>query len=144
MRKVLCAIAFGFLFTAPTVADSIAPSPGANPCEQFVCGTPTIEVELGGIGTNTWTEVTELAIVSQPNAICFSDGTCLAPGSIWAEFLYPNGSIGLSSPLTWRPDPPDPAPPTPPDSTVPEPSTAFLLAVGLAILIPILTWVRST
>ena len=138
MRKLLLAVAFGFFFTATTFADSIAPLPGVNLCELYnICGTPTtIEVELGGIGTNTWTDLIELSPVYQPESFCFSGGTCLPPGSIWAKFLYPNGNVGLSSPLTWRPDPPDS------NTTVPEPSTLFLLATGLASLVPIVLRAR--
>jgi len=138
MRKLLLAVAFGFFFTATTFADSIAPPPGVNLCELYnICGAPTtIEVELGGIGTNTWADLIELSLIYQPQSFCFSGGICLPPGSIWAKFLYPNGSVGLSSPLTWRADPPDLK------ATVPEPSTVLLLAIGLASLVPIVLRVR--
>ena len=141
MRKVLCAIAFGFLFAVTTFADSMAPPPGVNLCKQYaVCGTPTtIEVELGGVGSNTWTDVIELSSFYQGNAFCFSDGTCLPPGSLWITFLWPGVGVGLSSPLTWRPDPPDP---NPRNTSVPEPSTILLLVAGLAILIPALQRTR--
>jgi hypothetical protein len=122
-----------FFLCATAFADSIAPPPGVNLCTQYnICGTPTtIEVLVGGVGTSTWTDVIELSTVYQPGVFCFSDGTCLPPDSIWARFLYPNRSVGLSSPLTWRPDPPDSS------TAVPEPSTVLLLVAGLASLIPI-------
>lgn len=133
MRKHLLALPFFWLFSVTAFADSIAPPPSVNLCTQYnICGTPTtIEVLLGGVGTDKWTDVIELATVYQPNVFCFSDSTCLLPGSIWAKFLSPAGSVGLSSPLTWQPDPRDSS------SAVPEPSTALLLIVGLASLIPV-------
>jgi hypothetical protein len=108
MRKVLFAIAFGFLLTATTFADSMAPPSS----------------------TSTVVGVSQTLYCLQRFT---PGGSCLPPGSIWATFLWPGVGVGLSSPLTWRPDPPDPIPP---DSTVPEPSTLLLLLAGLAILIP--------
>jgi hypothetical protein len=132
MRKHLLALPLFCLFSVMAFADSIAPPP-VNLCTQYnICRTPTtIEVLLGGVGTDTWTDVIELAAVYQPNVFCFSDGTCLPPGSIWVKFLNPAGSVGLSSPLTWQPDPPGS------NTAVPEPSTVLLLVAGLASLIPI-------
>ena len=85
-------------------------------------------VLLGGVGTDTWTDVIELSSVYEPNVFCFADGTCLPPGSIWAKFLYPDGSVGLSSPLTKQADPPDSS------TAVPEPSTLVLVFTGLVAL----------
>ena len=123
-------LVFGLISVANAKADSIAPPLGVNLCAQYnVCGTPaTIEVLLGGLGSDTWTDVIELSTVYQPNVFCFSNGTCLPPGSIWAKFLFPDGSVGLSSPLTWQPDSSDPS------TGVPEPSAVALLLVGLAVL----------
>src|SRR5258708_16630560 len=113
MRNML-AVVFAMCFSSVVSADSVSPPTGVDLCAQYnICSAPTIiEVELGGKGTDTWTDVIELHEVSQPNWFYFVDGTSLPPGSIWMAFLWPSGAVGLSTPLTLRADPVD----------VPEPS----------------------
>jgi hypothetical protein len=130
MRNMLFAIAFALCFSHSVRADSVSPPPGVDLCAQYnICGAQTIiEVELGGKGTDTWTDVIELHEVSQPNWFYFADGTSLPPGSIWMAFLWPSGEVGLSSPLTWRDDA-DQA------SVVPEPSALISLGLGIAMVL---------
>jgi hypothetical protein len=136
MRNMLLAAVFALCFSRLVSADPISPPPGVDLCAQYnICGTPTtIEVELGGKGTDTWTDVIELHEVSQPYWFYFADGTSLPPGSIWVTFLWPPESPqnetsswqeGLSSPLTWRDDTDAVA--------VPEPSSLALLCLGLCL-----------
>lgn len=142
MRRVLLVVSILAWLPLAAAADSITPPPNLCP-EYNICGVPTtIEVELGGVGTDTWTDVIELHIVNQPHWFWFADGTSLPPGSIWIAFLWPDGQIGLSTPLTWRADPvpantlADPAPLATPTG-VPEPSTlaATLLGLGAILLL---------
>lgn len=139
MRNTFLAVVFAVCFSRPILADSISSlvPPGVDLCGQFnVCGPPTvIEVELGGKGTDTWTEAIALHEVNQPDWCYFADGAILPPGSIWMMFLWPTQGVpkvGLSSPLTWRPSS-LPAPSLP-DVPVPEPSSFLLVCLGFAIL----------
>ena len=139
MRNILFAIVFAMCFSRSVSADSILPPPGVDLCAQYnICGTPTtIEVELGGKGTDTWTGVIELSEIVQQDWYYFSDGSSLPPGSIWTKFLFPSGDVGLSSPFTWR----DVVAPTTAfgidqaSSAVPEPSALILTCLGLAVLL---------
>jgi len=123
-------------FSSFVSADSVSPPPGVDLCTQYsVCGTPTIiEVELGGKGTDTWTDVIQLHQVSQPDWFYFVDGTSLPPGSVWMAFLWPDGEIGLSTPLTWRPIDPPTTNTLASTVDVSEPSSLILICLGLAIL----------
>jgi hypothetical protein len=146
MRNMLFAVALALCFSHSVWADPVSPPPvvppGVDLCGQFnVCGTPTIiEVELGGKGTDIWTDVIALHEVDFPNWFYFVDGTSLPPGSIWMTFLLPMQmgvvpQIGLSSPLTWRADPSDS-----PSAAVPEPSSLALLYLGLGVLSVAIRW----
>lgn len=116
MRNIFFAVTLALGCSGPMLADSVPP--------------PAIEVELGGRGTDTWTDVVELHEVAQPDWFWFADGTSLPPGSVWMAFLWPSGEIGLSSPLTWRYDPAPLA-----STDIPEPSSLVLVCLGLVCVL---------
>src|SRR5882762_4902630 len=131
MRNMLFAVVL-LCFSSLVSADTVSPPPGVDLCAQYnICSAPTIiEVELSGKGTDIWTDVIALHEVSQPNWFYFVDGTSLPPGSVWMTFLWPSGQVGLSTPLTWRADTPDPAP-----VDVPEPGSLVLICLSLGIAV---------